>query len=307
VIKRRGRALIESKGAGPLHPFTYVAARSVDEVTQVLSKHGARARCLAGGTDLLVQVRGGRFDLDAVVDIKTVPQANVVALNGSLKLGSAVPCFRVYEDKKITAAFPGIIDGASIIGGIQIQSRAGMGGNLCNSSPSADTIPGLIVHSTEAVIAGPKGTRTVPVEQFCTGPGRNVLQRGEFLLELRIPNPGKGFGAAYERFTPRNEMDIAIAGVGSSLSLDSRSGKVKSACVALAAVGPIPIVATKAAEYLVGKEPTEANIARAAELARDAAKPITDMRGTIEQRKHLVGVLTRRTLNKALERAKEAR
>lgn len=289
-----------------MHPFTYVAAKSVDEVTQVLNKHGARARCLAGGTDLLVQVRGGRFELDAVVDVKTVPEANVVALDGNLRLGAAVPCFRVYEDKKIAAAFPGIIDGASIVGGIQIQSRAGMGGNLCNSSPSGDTIPGLIVHSTQAVITGPKGTRTVPVEEFCTGPGRNVLQRGEFLLELRIPRGGKGFGAAYERFTPRNEMDIAIAGVASALSLDS-GGKVKSARIALAAVGPTPIVATKAAESLIGKAPTEANIAKAAELARDAARPITDMRGTIEQRKHLVGVLTRRTLTKALERAKEAR
>lgn len=289
-----------------MHPFSYVAAKSVDEVVGVLSKHGARARCLAGGTDLLVQVRGGRFDLDAVVDIKTVPAANVVSLNGSLRLGSAVPCFRVYEDKKVAAAFPGIIDGTSIVGGIQIQSRAGMGGNLCNSSPSADTVPGLIVHSTEAVIAGPKGTRSVPVDQFCTAPGRNVLQRGEFLLELRIPKPGRGFGAAYERFTPRNEMDIAIAGVASSLTLDL-DGNVSAARIALAAVGPTPIVATKAAESLVGKAPTEANIEKAAELARDAAKPITDMRGTVDQRKHLVGVLTRRTLNKALERAKEAR
>jgi len=289
-----------------LHPFNYVAAKSVDEVTKVLAKHGDRARCLAGGTDLLVQLRAGVYELDAVVDIKTLPAANVLTLNGSLRMGSAVPCHRIYEDKAIAKAFPGIVDGASIVGGIQIQSRAGMGGNLCNSSPSADTVPGLIVHNAECVIAGPKGKRSVAAADFVTGVRRNVLKNGEFLLEVKLPKPDKGFGAAYERFTPRNEMDIAIAGVASSITLGA-NGKVKDAKIALAAVAPTPVQAKKAEEFLIGKEPTAANIAKASELAREAAKPISDMRGTVEQRKHLVGVLTRRTLTKALERAKEAK
>ncbi|MBI4307036.1 MAG: xanthine dehydrogenase family protein subunit M [Chloroflexi bacterium] len=290
-----------------MHPFRYVAAKSVGEVTKVLAQHGDRARCLAGGTDLLAQARAGRFDLDVVVDVKTVPEANVLELNGQLRIGAAVPCYRVYENSRIAKAYPGIIDGVSIIGGIQIQSRAGMGGNLCNASPSADTIPGMIVHSGQAVIAGLKGTRTIPVEQFCVAPGRTSMQKGEFLLEIRFPKTPQSFGAAYERFTPRNEMDIAIAGVASSLSLDPRSNKIKTARIALAAVGPTPILATKAAEFLAGQQATASNFAAAAALAREEAKPITDMRGTVEQRKHLVGVLTRRTLEKALERAKEAR
>ncbi|MBI4220134.1 MAG: xanthine dehydrogenase family protein subunit M [Chloroflexi bacterium] len=290
-----------------MHPFRYVAAKSVGEVTKVLARHGERARCLAGGTDLLAQARAGRFDLDVVVDVKTVPEANVLEMDGHLRVGAAVPCYRVYENSRVAKAYPGIIDGVSIIGGIQIQSRAGMGGNLCNASPSADTIPGMIVHRCQAVIAGPKGSRTIPVEEFCVAPGRSALQKGEFLLELRFPRSPAGFGAAYERFTPRNEMDIAIAGVASSLTLDSRSNKIKTARIALAAVGPTPILTRKASDFLTGQEATAANFAAAAALAREEAKPITDMRGTVEQRKHLIGVLTRRTLEKALERAKEAR
>ena len=286
-----------------MHPFEYVRATSVDEAISALAKHGERARPLAGGTDALVMARAGRWELDALVDVKHIPETNVLELGSSeFRLGAAVACYRVYEDEKIAAAFPGLVDSVSIIGGIQIQSRAGLGGNLCNASPSGDGIPSLIVHNTTCVIAGPNGTREVAVEDFCTGPGRSVIGNGEFLVEMKMPAPKKGFGAAYQRFTPRNEMDIAVAGVASSVQLDGNT--IVSARVALAAVGPTPILSS-AGDLLAGKEATADNISAAAQAASADASPISDMRGTDDQRKPLVGVLTRRTLERAVERARE--
>jgi carbon-monoxide dehydrogenase medium subunit len=290
-----------------LHPFAYVAPKTVEEAVSVLAKHGDKARPIAGGTDLLVQARAGRFNLDAVVDIKKIPEL-VAIKNGAsgLEFGAAVPCYQLYEDNKLSAEYPGIMDAASLIGGIQIQSRAGLGGNLCNSTPSGDGICPLIVHYGTAVIAGPKGRRELPVEKFCTGPGRNDLKSGELLVSLKFPKPSATFGAAYERFIPRNEMDIAVAGVAASVELSPDKKTIQKARIALAAVGPTPIFAEAAGAALVGKSVTdEAAIAAAGAAAAKAASPITDMRGTIEQRKHLVDVLTKRMIKKAIERARK--
>lgn len=288
-----------------MHPFRYVAAQSVDEVVSVLAEHGDRARPLAGGTDVLVQTRGGRFDLDAIVDIKGVPETTDLRLGANgLAMGAAVPCYQLYESPAIAAAYPGIIDAATLIGGIQIQSRASLGGNLCNATPSADGICPLIVHSAQANIAGPNGRRSVAVEDFCVGPGRTVLAANEFLVSLDLPATAPGFGAAYQRFIPRNEMDIAVAGVASAITLNAAGDTIESARIALAAVGPTPILASAAGDALVGKAPTDEAFAEAAELASAAASPINDMRGDIEFRKTLVRVLTRRTLTTALERAR---
>jgi carbon-monoxide dehydrogenase medium subunit len=289
-----------------LHPFAYVAPKTVDEAVAVLDKHGDRARPIAGGTDLLVQVRGGRFDLDAVVDIKKIPEL-VAIKNGrsGLEFGAGVPCYQLYENKELSAEYPGIMDAASLIGGIQIQSRAGLGGNLCNATPSGDGIGPLIVHYGTAVIAGPKGRRELPVEEFCTGPGKNALNKGELLVSLKFPKPSATFGAAYERFIPRNEMDIAVAGVAVSVELSSDKKTIQKARVALASVAPTPVLAEAAGAALVGKSADdEAAINAAGAAAAKAARPISDMRGTIEQRKHLVEVLTKRMIKKAVERAR---
>ena len=270
----------------------------------MLARYGPRARIMAGGTDLLVQLRGERFELDAVVDAKTIPELMELTLNGGLTIGGAVPCYQVYEDEAIATAFPGIIDAVSLIGGIQVQSRASLGGNLCNATPSADGICPLIVHSGVVTLTGVDGTRTMAVEDFATGPGRNALGLGEMLVKIDLPKPTSRFGAAYQRFIPRNEMDIAVAGVASSITLDASGGKIESACIALSAVGPIPIVATKASDSLAGQLATEENFAKAGRIAATEASPISDMRGTVDQRRHLVGVLTGRTLALAVERAR---
>ena len=292
-----------------MHPFAYEAPGTIDEAVAVLDKHGDRARPIAGGTDVLVQARANRWDLDAIVDVKNIPELTQISHypDGSVSIGAATACYRIYGDKKIREKFPGIIDAVEMIGGIQIQSRASLGGNLCNSSPSADGICPLIAYSAVCHIAGPGGDdnrREIPVEDFCTGPGSNVLKRGEILVSLVLPNPGDNSGAAYERFIPRNEMDIAVAGAGVSVKLNDAGDTFEDARISLAAVAPVPLVVQAAADALIGNAVSDDVIEAAANAAADAATPIADMRGTVAQRKHLSAVLTRRMINKAVERAR---
>jgi carbon-monoxide dehydrogenase medium subunit len=283
----------------------YAAPHSLADAVALLQQGGATARILAGGTDLIVQARARARDVGLFVDAKKIPELNEIAFDpvDGLTLGAAVPCYRIYGDPVVQERYPGLIDSASLIGGTGIQGRASLGGNLCNSGPAADSIPALIVHSAVARIAGPGGERRVPVEAFCTGPGMNVLEPGELLVSLHLPVPPGGFGARYLRFIPRNEMDIAVVGVGASLTLDP-SGKVAAARIALGAVAPTPLYVAEAGETLVGDPPSEEAFARAAAIAKDAARPINDLRGTVEHRKQLVEVLTRRALGGALERAR---
>lgn len=281
----------------------YLAPKSAADAVALLQEKGDRARILAGGTDIIVQLREHRREADFLVDIKNIPEVMELSFNPQkgLTVGAVVPCYRIYEHKEIAKAYPGLIDAVSLVGGIQIQSRASIGGNLCNSSPAADTIPALIAHEGICTIAGPEGRREVSVEQFCTAPGRNVLKRGEFLLNVRFPAPKPNSAGAYQRFIPRNEMDIAVVGVGVHVTLDG-SKKCTAARIALAAVAPTPILVADAGAALVGTNLDEAAIGKAAGLAQAAAKPISDMRGDAEYRKHLVGVLVRRTLQMALSR-----
>jgi CO/xanthine dehydrogenase FAD-binding subunit len=289
-----------------LQAFDYVAVQTVDEAVSILADKGDRARVLAGGTDLIVQLREGRRQLDVMVDVKKVPDVNVMSYSpqSGLQLGAAVPFHRIYGDPTIARAYPGLMDAFGLVGGIQIQGRATPGGNLCNSSPAADTIPTLIVHQAVCIIAGANGRREVAVADFCTGPGQNVLQPGEFLVAFRIPAPAANFGACYQRFIPRNEMDIAVVGTGSAVVLSDDLSTITDARVALGAVAPTPIVVPEAAAALIGNPISDDAMQAAAAAATAAARPISDMRGTVAQRKHLAGVLTKRTLQGAIARAK---
>lgn len=292
-----------------MHPFAYEAPSTIDEAVTVLDRHGDKARPLAGGTDVLVQARANRWDLDAIVDVKNIPELTEIIHypDGSTSIGAAAPCYKIYEDQMVRDKYPGIIDAVEMIGGIQIQSRASLGGNLCNSSPSADGIGPLIAYHAVCHIAGPggdSGHRDVPVRDFCTGPGMNVLTRGEMLVSLVLPAPLANSGAAYVRFIPRNEMDIAVCGAGVGVQLNEAGDRFEDAIIALAAVAPTPLVADEAANALKGNPVTDEVIARAASIASDAARPIEDMRGTIDQRKHLSEVLTRRMIHKAVARAR---
>lgn len=289
-----------------MNNFEYEAPGSVDEAVALLSGRDDRVQILAGGTDIIVQLREGMREADLVVDVKKIPELMEVSWtkDGGLLLGAAVPCHKIYGDERIVSAYPAVADATRIIGGWQIQGRASVGGNLCNSSPAADSIPALIACQVTCHIAGPNGRRTVPVEDFCTAPGRNVLENGEFLITLEFPPPAKDGGSFYHRFIPRNEMDIAVVGSGVWIKLDDSGTKIEDARIALAAVAPTPLTATDAAASLVGQAPTEENFAKAGEMAKSIASPISDMRGPKEYRVHLVGVLTRRALSQAFERAR---
>ena len=287
-----------------MRPFDYIAPKTLTETVALLQERGERARVLSGGTDLIVQVREDRRQIDLMIDVKTIPELVEISYNpaSGLTLGAAVSCQRVYENPSLVSAYPGLIDAAELIGGVQIQNRASFGGNLCNSSPAADSIPALIVHHASCRIAGPNGTREVPVEHFCAAPGKNVLAASEILVSLHFPPPPENFGAAYLRFIPRNEMDIAVVGCGASVQLSADRKTFARARIALGAVAPTPLL-VEAAGGLVGQPVTDEAISKAALEAQAAARPITDMRGTAEYRRHLVGVLTRRALRTAIGRA----
>ena len=289
-----------------MEAFDFVSAKSIDEAVSILNEHGDRARIIAGGTDILVMMRAGRRLADVVIDVKDIPELSSMSYSAGsgLNLGAAVPCYQIYQDAAVSAAYPGLIDSASLIGGIQIQGRASIGGNLCNAAPSGDSIPAVIALGGVCNIAGPNGTRQMPAEDFCTAPGQNALQRGEMLVSIDFPAPAANSGANYLRFIPRNEMDIAVAGVGSSVVLDGSGQNFVSGRVALASVAPTPVFSRAAGDSLAGKPVNDETIRAASELAMADAKPINDMRGTIRQRIHLIGVLTRRTLNNAVERAR---
>ena len=286
--------------------FEYAAPTNLAEATGLLAKANGKAKLLAGGTDILVQLREGLRDADLVIDVKKIPEVMELSYSPAkgLRLGASVPCYRVYENAEIAKAYPALADAANIVGGWQIQSRASVGGNLCNSSPAADTIPALVAQAVTCIIAGSKGQREVKVEEFCTGPGKNVLQPGELLVTLVFPPPTAKSGSAYERFIPRNEMDIAVAGAGSWLTLSPDGKMIERARIGLSAIAPTPKFAAEASEWLAGKPATHEAFVQAGELAKNVASPITDMRGTAEYRTHLVGVLVKRTLARALERAR---
>lgn len=288
--------------------FEYTVPSTVREAVKLLSENGTSARALAGGTDLIVQMRAKRHQPDRVVDVKKIPELNELSLSPrrGLTIGAAVPCHRIYGDAEIAENYPGIVDAAAIIGGIQIQGRATFGGNLCNSSPSADSTPMLIAYGAVAEISGPNGKRKVAVEEFCTAPGANVLTAGELLVSIRVPFAKPNSGAHYLRFIPRNEMDIAVVGAGAHMELGGRGSKrrFKNVRLSLGAVAPTPLFADQVGSLLEGKEINDEDaLEAAADAAKAIAKPISDMRGPAEYRVHLVGVLTKRALRGAARRA----
>jgi CO/xanthine dehydrogenase FAD-binding subunit len=287
-----------------LQDVRYAKASSVDEAIDLLNKGGVTARVLAGGTDIIVQARERRREVRLFVDIKSIPETQELKYDadGGLTVGAATPCYRIYNDENVKRLYPALIEAASVIGGVAIQGRASLGGNLCNSGPAADSVPAMIVLDGKATIAGPNGRRSVAIEDFNTGPGRNILEPGEFVVSLNFPSPAPNSGAAWQRFIPRNEMDIAVVNAGSYVRFDGNN--VSAAKIAIGAVGPTVLMVPDAAAAIVGKPLTDETIKAAGEAAKNTARPIDDMRGTIKQRKHLSAVLVERTLREAAQRAR---
>ena len=288
-----------------MNDFEYSAVATVEEAVRLLAARGDRARVLTGGTDLIVQLREGQRDADLIVDVKKIPQLMSMEVSSThgLQLGAAVACHKIYECPEVAELYPGLADAAKIIGGWQVQSRASIGGNLCNASPAADSIPMLIAYDVRCRIAGPGGERTVPVAEFCVAPGKNCLAQGELLVSLDFPMPAPHSSGAYLRFIPRNEMDIAVVGVGAWVKLSAAGDTIEDARLGVGAVAPTPLFAAEASQWLKGKPASDDTFAQAADLAKKVSRPITDKRGPAEYRTHLVGVLTRRALSIASARA----
>jgi len=283
--------------------FELAVPGSVDECLQILAKRGPDTKVVAGGTDLLPQLKNGVLKPGWVVDLSAVAELRTIsdAPDGGLRIGASVTARELELDARVRSRFPALAESAAMVGSVQVRNLATLGGNLCNAAPSADMAPPLLALDAEAVIAGPSGQRRVSMASFFLGVRRTVLAPGELLLEIVVPAQGAHSGGNYLRHTPRRELDIAVVGVASQVTL--AGGKCTAARIALAAVAPVPLRATDAEQALVGQPLTPQQIERAADLASGAARPIDDHRGSIEFRNHLVRVLTRRTLTTALERA----
>ena len=283
--------------------FAYAAPTSVSEAVGLLSGAKGAAKLMSGGTDLLVQLRAGRVRCDLVVDTKKIAGISGIRQeNGAFIVGAATSGAELGEHAGLVAAWPGVVEGANLIGSTQVQGRATLAGNLCNASPAADSVPAMVAGGVTCVVVGPNGSREAPVEQIPVSPGRTSLAKDEFILEFRFPARPALSSDAYLRFIPRTEMDIAVVGVGVNLTRDA-SGVITSARVALGAVAPTVLLVDACAKAIVGTKLDEAALVRLAEAASAACRPIDDKRGTAEFRIKVAGVIARRTAAIAYERA----
>ena len=283
--------------------MNYKSPNSIEEATALLAAANGNARILAGGTDLLVQIRGGFADPDLIIDVKNIPELRAITSGSDgIQIGAAVSGAELGEHPIVSKVWPGVVEATELIGSTQIQGRASLGGNLCNASPAADTVPALVAAGATCRVAGAKGERTVPVEEITTGPGSTSLGNDEFVVDFSFPARPEHSGDAYLRFIPRTEMDIAVVGAGVSLSL-AEDGSCKTARVSLGAVAPTVVVLEDGANALIGTKLDEDALDKLDIAARAACNPIDDKRGTVEFRTDVAGVLAKRAALIAKERA----
>jgi len=283
----------------------YESPETIEACVALLAHEGGAAKVFAGGTDLLVQMRAELVEPALLVDIKKIAETRVVTFDpDGVRIGACVTGAELGENDRLKAMWPGVVEAVELIGSAQVQGRATIGGNLCNASPAADSVPALIAAEARAVIAGPNGTRDVPVGEFATGPGETSLGPGEFVVSIVLPKPPARAGDAYLRFIPRTEMDIAVVGAGVAVSLNP-DGTCCAARLALGAVSPTARLVEAASEILVGNRLEDAQLEALAEVARAACSPIDDKRGTIEFRTKVAGVLACRAATIAWQRAEK--
>jgi len=281
----------------------YEAPTTTKDAVALLAKTKGSAFVLAGGSDLLVRMKGGFVEPDLIVDIKRIPAMSEIKKSATgFRIGAAVPCAAMGEHAALKKAWPGVVEAANLIGSDQVQSRCTVVGNLCNASPAADSVPALVAAGAKAVVVGPKGRRTIPVEKVPAGPGRTSLAKGEVVEAITLAMPKGKTGDAYLRFTPRTEMDIAVCSAAVCLTL-GRGGVIESARVALGAVAPTVVLVPAAAKAIVGTKLDDAAIAALVSACEAACAPIDDKRGTVEFRTEVAGVLAKRAAKIAYQRA----
>ena len=282
----------------------YEAPNSIESAVGLLAAERGQTYVLAGGTDLLVRLRSGFIEPDLIVDLKGIDRLNSIASeNGGFRIGAAVSAAKLGEHEGVRKLWPGVVEAVELIGSKQIQGRATMVGNMCNASPAADSVPAMVAAGATVTIVGPKGRRTVPVEEVATGPGKTSLAKGELVESVFLPARPPKSGDAYLRFIPRSEMDIAVVGAGVNLTLDN-SGKCTQARVSLGAVAERVLLVDEAAQALIGTTLDGKAMDALAAAASRACRPIDDKRGTKEFRIKVAGVLARRAAKIALDRAR---
>jgi carbon-monoxide dehydrogenase medium subunit len=281
----------------------YLAPGSLDEAIKAFAAAGSAGRILAGGTDLLVQMRSGAQKPGVIVDIKNIAEMMDIKAtgDGGFRVGAAVSGMAMAEHPTFGKAWPGVLEAVNLIGSKQVQGRASAGGNLCNASPAGDSVPAMVAAGAMVTVAGPNGRREMKVEDVPAGPGRTNLKPGEIVVAFTLPARPKGASDAYLRMIPRTEMDIAVVGVGVNLTL--KDGVVSAARVGLGAVAPTVLLVEDAAKALIGSKLDEAALAKAAAACSAACRPINDKRGTIAYRVKVAGVLLKRTALIAAKRA----
>jgi aerobic carbon-monoxide dehydrogenase medium subunit len=281
----------------------YEAPTTTKDAVTLLSRAKGSAFVLAGGSDLLVRMKGGFIEPDLVVDIKRIPAMQEIRQTASgFRIGAAVPCAAMGRNGALKKAWPGVVEAANLIGSDQIQSRCTVVGNLCNGSPAADSVPALVAARAKAIVVGPKGRRTIPVAKVVAGPGRTTLAKGEVVEAITLPARKGKTGDAYLRFTPRTEMDIAVCSAGVCVTL-GKGGVIGDARVVLGAVAPTVVVVPAAARAIVGTRLDDAAVAALVQACEAACAPIDDKRGTVEFRTEVAGVLARRAACIAYQRA----
>lgn len=285
--------------------FEYLAPTTLEEAASLLRERGDGGKILAGGTDLLVQMKEAGLHPSYVVSLRRLSELRGISFSQSegLRIGAMASMSTVEGHPVVRERYQALYDGACIVGSVQTRNMATLGGNVCNAAPSADTAPPLIVLGAAADIAGAQGRRTVSVEELFTGPGQTVLSPTDILVAFRLPTPPARSGSVYQRHTPRAIMDIAVVGVAVQITLAPESDIIREARICLGAVAPKPIRAPEAEASLAGQTPSDEALARAGELAAQAARPISDVRGSAAFRRHLVRVMTERCLRIAVERA----
>lgn len=282
----------------------YLAAKTIDEAVKAHTEAKGSARFLAGGTDLLVQIKSGIKKPNMVIDIKKIVELNSIkeVSDNEFKIGAAVSGANLNRNKKFANLWPGVLEAFRLIGSEQIQGRASLGGNLCNGSPAGDSVPALVAAGCTVTIAGPNGSKDIPIETFHKGPGKTVLENGEMLVSINFPKRVANSSDAYLRMTPRTEMDIAV--VGCAVNITMENGICTHARVSLGAVAPTPLLIKEASEIMVGTDINSEIIQKVSKLCMEACNPINDKRGTIDYRTKVAGVLFKRSVLIAIDRIK---
>ena len=281
----------------------YHTPSSFNEAVAISNSSSGLIKYLAGGTDVLVQLKIGNKSPDHLIDIKNIPGVRDVTLrkDGGYTIGAAVSGAQLTGHKKFSNKWPGLVEGMELVGSAQIQSRATLVGNLCNGSPAADSVPGMIAAGASVSVINSFGTKDVLVEDIPTGPGSTSLENGDIVTAIKLPKRNKYEGDAYLRFIPRTEMDIAVVGCAVNLSLEN--GVITAAKVVLGAVGPKMIIANAAADCLIGTKLDGNILSRFSTECSQTAQPISDKRGSKEFRKDIIGVIAKRAATKAYARA----